>query len=72
MLHGSETVSSVVVQGRSGERKVFPFDVVFEESASQDDVFEGFGHGLADHLLEGFNGCLFMCAGLECCVGVGG
>ncbi len=37
----------------------FPFDTIFDQAASQADIFNSIGAGMVDSVLDGFNTCLF-------------
>jgi hypothetical protein len=45
--------------GGRAQRHEFRFDTVFDAPSTQEEVFEGVGEPLVDHVLKGYNACCF-------------
>ncbi|KAB5578762.1 kinesin [Coniochaeta sp. 2T2.1] len=57
---------SVVPQGKRVKDQVFAFDRVFDENASQADVYEGTTKNLLDSVLDGYNATVFAYGATGC------
>ena len=51
---------AVVVNLPGASRRAFNFDVALDQEAQQGEVFEACGRDIAEHLIDGFNSCLFV------------
>jgi len=57
---------SVVPMGKKVKDQVFGFDRIFDENASQIDVYEGTTKGLLDSVLDGYNATVFAYGATGC------
>ncbi|KAK5662173.1 hypothetical protein OQA88_8078 [Cercophora sp. LCS_1] len=57
---------SVVSMGKKVKDQVFGFDRIFDENASQIDVYEGTTKGLLDSVLDGYNATVFAYGATGC------
>jgi kinesin family protein 18/19 len=57
---------SVVPQGKRVKDQVFAFDRVFDENATQADVYEGTTKNLLDSVLDGYNATVFAYGATGC------
>lgn len=57
---------SVVPQGKKVKDQVFAFDRVFDENASQADIYEGTTKNLLDSVLDGYNATVFAYGATGC------
>lgn len=57
---------SVVPQGKKVKDQVFAFDRIFDENASQSDVYEGTTRQLIDSVLDGYNATVFAYGATGC------
>jgi kinesin family protein 18/19 len=56
----------VVPQGKKVKDQVFAFDRIFDENASQTDVYEGTTRQLIDSVLDGYNATVFAYGATGC------
>lgn len=57
---------SVVPQGKRVKDQVFAFDRVFDENATQADIYEGTTKNLLDSVLDGYNATVFAYGATGC------
>ncbi|KAK0736019.1 P-loop containing nucleoside triphosphate hydrolase protein [Apiosordaria backusii] len=57
---------SVVPRGKKVKDQVFAFDRVFDENATQADLYEGTTRGLLDSVLDGYNATVFAYGATGC------
>jgi kinesin family member 18/19 len=57
---------SVVPNGKKVKDQVFAFDRIFDENASQGDVYEGTTKNLLDSVLDGYNATVFAYGATGC------
>lgn len=57
---------SVVPQGKRVKDQTFGFDRVFDDNATQQDLFEGTTKGLLSNVLDGYNATVFAYGATGC------
>ncbi|KAL2132688.1 hypothetical protein VTI74DRAFT_3527 [Chaetomium olivicolor] len=57
---------SVVPTGKKVKDQVFAFDKIFDQNATQSDVYEGTTKGLLDSILDGYNATVFAYGATGC------
>ncbi|KAH6847563.1 P-loop containing nucleoside triphosphate hydrolase protein [Chaetomium sp. MPI-CAGE-AT-0009] len=60
------TRSVVPAAGKKVKDQVFAFDRIFDQTASQSDVYEGTTKGLLDSILDGYNATVFAYGATGC------
>ena len=59
LVRNSEKEGKTVDITISGQRNEFTFDDIFDENASQEEVFNACSVKIIEDVIDGFNGCIF-------------